>query len=742
MRTSRAEASPPARLLAVLRAAALAAVVLSGPCASAEAAAQRLVVVLYPTDNDGSPGNREADHGIRSTFASDSAESIEVENEYLDVTRFPDPGYQGHLAEFLRQKYADRTIDLVITGLSSALDFAVKYRETAFPGVPIVFCAVDDDELKVRRLPPDVVGVPIQMELVGTLDIALKLHPNTRRVFVVAGASEFDADWAAEARREFLPYEDKVEFTYLEGLPMSDLLERVSHLPDDSIVYYLHIFRDGAGKIVVPAEGLEQLAARANAPIYGHVGTYVGRGAVGGRVFSFESAGEDSARLGLRILAGEKPETMSIPQQADATPVFDARQLRRWNVSRDRLPPGSVVEFEEPSLWDLYKWHILGVIAVCVVEALLILGLLAQRANRRRAEGRFRQMLEGAPNGMLMVGRDGAVVLANAQMEKLFGYPKAELLGRPVDMLVPERFREGHGAHRDHFFAKAEVRPMGAGRDLFGRRKDGTEFPVEIGLSPVQTETGLFVLVSIIDITERRRAEDGLKKSQRELQLLTGRLMRAQEMERRRIARELHDDLSQNLALLSVEMELLGRQPPESSNGLGGRMQALSSRVKQLASTVHDLSRQLHPSKLEQLGLAAAVRGLCKELGGGHGLPIEFTAGASPGPVSDDAALCLYRIVQEALRNIIKHSGARRATVELNGGKDAVDLHIVDDGAGFDARLADGKGGLGLVSMRERLRLVGGTIAIDSRPGAGTRIDVRVPLGAAAPDEAAPNGTV
>ena len=369
-----------ARLVAVIGTAVLPAVFLFGPRADAASpGAGRLVVVLYPTDNDGSPGNREADHGIRSTFASGAGESVEVENEYLDVTRFPDPGYQGHLAEFLRQKYAARKVDLVIAGLSSSLDFAVKYRETAFPGVPIVFCAVDDDELKARRLPPDVVGVPIQMELMGTLDMALKLHPNTRRVFVVAGASKFDTDWEAEARLEFRRFEGKVEFTYLGGLPMPDLLERVSHLPDGSIVYYLHIFQDGAGKIVIPAEGLEQLAACSNAPIYGHVDTYIGRGAVGGRVFSFESAGEDSAKLGLRILAGEQPETMSIPPQADTTPVFDARQLRRWNVSRDRLPPGSVVNFEEPSLWDQYKWHIIGVTSLCVVEALLIVGLLVQR---------------------------------------------------------------------------------------------------------------------------------------------------------------------------------------------------------------------------------------------------------------------------------------------------------------------------------------------------------------------------
>jgi PAS domain S-box-containing protein len=738
MKTPRTAAFPNAWLLAIAQMGALPAILLSDPCASAAApAAGRLVVVLYPTDNDGSPGGRAVDKGIRSTFASGSSEPVEVHSEYLDLASLPDADDQEVLAKFLRQKYEDRKIDLVIAGLSPSLDFAVKYRETAFPGVPIVFCAVDGRELETRRLPPDVVGVPIHMDPAGTLDVAMNLHPDARRVFVVVGASRFDAYWEAVARQAFRPYEDKLEFTYLSGLPMPDLLDKVSHLPDHSIVYYLHVFQDGGGKAVVPADVLEQLAARANAPIYGHVDTYVGRGVVGGRVFSFESAGIHAARAGLRILGGEKPADVSISEPAENSFLFDWRQLRRWHIGTESLPPGSVVRFEEPSFWDLYKWHIIGLLALCVIEALLIVGLLVQRARRRGAERRFRQMLEGMPNGMLMVGRDGNIVLANAQMEKLFGYRKEEMLGRPVDMLVPERFRGPHAAHRARFFASPEVRPMGAGRDLFGLRKDGTEFPVEIGFNPVQTETGLFVLASVIDVTERRRAEEDLKKSQRELRLLTGRLLRAQEMERRRIARELHDDLSQNLALLSVELELLGRQPPKPADPLNGRMQELSGRVKQLASSVHGLSHQLHPPKLDQLGLAAAVRSLCKDLTGGHGVPIEFMPGKPTDQVPEDAALCLYRIVQEALRNIIKHSGARRARVELNGGADTIELRIVDDGTGFDPRLVDGKGGLGLLSMRERLRLVGGTIAIDSRPGAGTRIDVRVPLGGAGPAEEA-----
>jgi signal transduction histidine kinase len=154
----------------------------------------------------------------------------------------------------------------------------------------------------------------------------------------------------------------------------------------------------------------------------------------------------------------------------------------------------------------------------------------------------------------------------------------------------------------------------------------------------------------------------------------------------------------------------------------------MSDRVKQLSSVVHGLSTVLHPSKLEQLGLVAAVRGLCQELARAHGLAIEFSDRSIPASIPGETALCLYRIAQESLSNVIKHSGARHARVDLSGDEGGVSLRVVDDGAGFDGGAPDRKEGLGLVSMRERLRLVGGTIAIDARPSAGTRIDVYVPV--------------
>src|SRR5207249_1032570 len=189
----------------------------------------------------------------------------------------------------------------------------------------------------------------------------------------------------------FRPYETKLEFKYLIGLPMEDLLREVAHLPQQSIVYYLHVFQDGSGRTLVPAFVLEQLANVASVPIYSHVDSYVGHGVVGGRVISFEREGKNSARLALRILAGERPETIGVQKPSENTYMFDWRQLRRWGISEGSLPPGSVVRYQEPGFWETYKWQIIGVASLCILQFLLLVGLLVQRASRTRADRALRE---------------------------------------------------------------------------------------------------------------------------------------------------------------------------------------------------------------------------------------------------------------------------------------------------------------------------------------------------------------
>lgn len=224
----------------------------------------------------------------------------------------------------------------------------------------------------------------------------------------------------------------------------------------------------------------------------------------------------------------------------------------------------------------------------------------------------------------------------------------------------------------------------------------------------------------------RRAAER--EKTAGEIRDLAGRLITAQEAERTRLARELHDDLSQSLALLSVDLELFGQKPLSAPDQINARMQVFSSQVKDLSSEVHRLSHELHPAKLEQLGLTAALRGFCKELSAAHQMAVHFEAGDVPRTLPNDVALCLYRITQEALQNVIKHSGAASAQVTLACAENEILLSVVDDGEGFDAATVQGHGSLGLVSMRERVRLVRGRLSVESKRNEGTRVEVRVPL--------------
>jgi PAS domain S-box-containing protein len=694
---------------------------------------RRLVVVLYPQGSNAAVGNRMVEQAISAVFNSHSPDSIDVYNEYLELSSTAKADLLQLQTEFLRRKYAGRKVALVMTCLSPSLRFALKHRAEIFPGVPIVFLAVEERELHDLKLPPDVIGAPVNLDLTGTLDLALQLRPRTQHVYVVSGVGKFDAYWEAQAKRAFQPYENKVDFTYLTGLTTDELSQRVAHLPEHSQVYFLFAFQDRLGKELVPADVVERLAQASNAPIYSVSESFLGRGIVGGKLVGLESEAREAAGFGLRILSGEFAQMIGVQPVTLTVPMFDWRQLQRWGIREASLPAGSVVRYREAGVWELYKWPIVAAVSLCSIEALLIASLLVQMVRRRRAnlalresEQRFRLMADTAPVQIWMSGPDKKCTY--------FNRPWLDFTGRSLAQELGDGWAEG--VHADDLARCIQTyeRAFDA-REPFRmeyrlRRHDGEyRWILDIGVAR-RGAAGTFegYIGSCLDITDQKRVEEAIRDSQRELRLLSGRLIKAQETERRRIARELHDDLSQSLALLAVKIEMLRQQPPVAPAPFGASIDELSAQVKQLSSSVHNLSYQLHPLKLEQLGLVAAIRSLCGELSRSHGVSIDFTHNEAHPGLSDDVASCLYRIVQESARNMIKHSGARQAHVELNASIEEICLRIADDGAGFDPRSAAGAGGLGLVSMRERLQLVGGTLSIDSRPAGGTRIDARIPL--------------
>ena len=225
----------------------------------------------------------------------------------------------------------------------------------------------------------------------------------------------------------------------------------------------------------------------------------------------------------------------------------------------------------------------------------------------------------------------------------------------------------------------------------------------------------------VADVTDRKLAEDVLSS-------LSSRLIDAQEQECARIARELHDDLSQRMALLQIGLGRFEQNMPDLSSRARQELRDIAEVGAEVSCALHSLSHQLHPSKLELLGLAAALEGYCREFSGHYNRKVQFFHHDIPRQVPKDVTICLFRIMQEALRNVVKHSRATEAKVELTGRDDRIDLCISDFGVGFDPKSANGNTGLGLISMRERLRLVRGHLSIESRPSYGTQIHVRVPF--------------
>jgi PAS domain S-box-containing protein len=344
----------------------------------------------------------------------------------------------------------------------------------------------------------------------------------------------------------------------------------------------------------------------------------------------------------------------------------------------------------------------------------------------RESEDRFRHLTDSLPVGVWMAGADAGWTYCNKTW--------LDLVGQPLERQLGEGWLDSvHPGDRDrcrHVYVRAfEARePFSVEYRL--RRHDGEyRWLVSHGV-PRYDERGTFLgyIGGVTDLTEYRRAEEALRD-------LSGRLIGAQEQERARIGRELHDNVSQRLALLSMRIDVLRNSVPPGAEDMAAGLASLGTATSEIAREVHALSHHLHAIKLEALGLVSALRGHCRELSQ-HGIQVRFSAANVQKRLPSDIALCLYRVAQEALANVVHHSGVSDARVDLAGGTSGIVLRVADGGRGFDpTRSSDG---LGLTSMRERVRLLGGSITVNSKPNAGTVVEVQVPIPVATPSATRP----
>jgi signal transduction histidine kinase/ABC-type uncharacterized transport system substrate-binding protein len=559
----------------------------------------RRVLIFNDFGPISSPGIAALDQAIATGLAT-SPHQIELYNENLEATLFPDDASQHRFREWYIRKYEDRKPDVIITVGPASLRFMIEMHERSFPNTPVIFCGATEE--MIDQLKPDshFTGVWGVAQPEKTLIAALHLQPDTKHVVVVGGTGAFDRSLEALTKKSLRKYESQFEFTYLTDLDMPTLLERLERLPSKTIVYHTSIMEDASGAHFIDAtQAVPMVADAANAPVFAMDDVDVGKGTVGGYVVSWAADGQVAAGMAVRILDGVKPQEIPVVRNNNVY-LFDWRALRRWGFKESDLPPGSTVIFRELSVWERTKW-------------IWISGLLI----------------------------------------------------------------------------------------IFG----------------------LSILAAYLQFSRKQ-----LKQARDAQSQLSGLLINAQEMERRRLASELHDDFSQRLALLTLGLENASETLPDSSEATKRQLHELLNSASELGADLHTVSHRLHPSALEKLGLVPGLKALCEEFTSRQGIKIVFSSKNIPRSVPPNVALCLFRIVQESLQNLRKYSGASQGQVNLCKEGDRLFLSVSDEGHGFEMMEMRNRVGLGIRSMGERARLVGGQFEIHSQRGKGTRIDVCVPL--------------
>jgi PAS domain S-box-containing protein len=855
---------------------------------SAQSNEPKEVLILMQEDLSW-PIFRHIDENIRVALLHGAPDGILIFSEPMDRIHFPDPKIQALRTAWIQRKYANSKLDLIIGVGDVPLDI--------FPNVPLIYlCPSPAPKVPAGlALRKDVSRIDVQLGARKTLQAALRLQPTAQRVVVIGGSSPSELLFLDQVREQLSGFSDRLRIDYLTDIGLPEIRQKVRALGPESIVLFVTLGRDADGRPLISADVISKLAADSGAPVYTLLDTHLGTGAVGGFVTRLGEMGTQAGEMGLRVLAGEHPKD----EVAPAGFTFDGRQLQRWKIPESVIPPGSIVHNRQLNIWEAYRWYILGVLFLCLAEALLIFALLWHRARRKRVEasladglkfehllsdlsttfinlpesqviatienslGRIANFLhieriavheysrgiaeltatiswreDGRELGPLVVKADqlpwwkevldrGEALFVSeatdlpeqASLEKdylnrikaisIAAIPlkagddflgclsfistnrkilwtdelrtQLKLLGQIVSNVL-ERKRANHllreseqrfrlvantapvliwmaGTDKHctffnqswlNFTGRALAEEVGSGwvsgvhpddhdrclETYFAAFDSRREFQMEYRLLrfdgvyrwlvdlgvPRFEADGTFCgyVGSCVDITERRTSEESLHQ-------LTGRLICAQEEERARIARELHDDFSQRLALLSIGLGQLWKELPESEPDQRASILEMIKGLKEISSDIHSLSHELHSSKLEHVGLVPALQGLCREFGEKHQIAIHFRNPGPPVTLSKDVALCLFRIAQEALGNAAKHSGAAEACMELSSNDSAVTLRISDSGAGFDSDTQNLFPGIGLIGMSERLRFVGGALYVRSSPGSGTEVIAEVP---------------
>jgi len=385
------------------------------------------------------------DKGLLNTLESGGIPRLNQFFNSLDLRGNPSPEYRGLQVNDMRLRYSRRKVDMIITMYPEALEFVLKDCKDILPDVPILamYLPLGFELPKTNR---SIIGHSASLDINGTLEIALKLVPGAKRVYVVSGEHEVDRMIENEARRHFEKWQSRLEFRYLSGMPFEEILGTLSTAPPDSIVLLLIYSQDIQGRSYTSPNLTNQLSKASAAPVFGLLDVALGYGIVGGSLINFERIGTRAGKLTLDILKGTRtPE--SIAEFLDVPPVamFDWQKLRHWNLSEAALPKKSIVINREVSFWDFRDYIITGLV-VMMGQSFLVAGLIMQRRRRRWAEESLRQKTKELDQFfnvtldlLCVANTDGYFLRLNPAWERILGYTREELMARRFfDFIHPD----------------------------------------------------------------------------------------------------------------------------------------------------------------------------------------------------------------------------------------------------------------------------------------------------------------
>jgi signal transduction histidine kinase len=588
-------------------------------CVGFEAAAannQRRRIYFLEALSPGVAAHIRTIAGFNRRLHERTEEEFEVFVDYMELLRLPGQAHINSTVSYLSQKYAEAPPDILITLGRAAIPVMLNNQNIIAPDVPTIIAnvpstaALGGDQLR------NAVYVVSEYNFAKTLELAQQLQPDARNLVIVGGASDYDRQWLNDAHRQLQPYTARYTMKDLSQLAYEDMLKEISQLPKDTIVILSVFLADSSGKARTTTEVAADVARVSPAPVYSPVAGAVGMGVLGGYADDWEAHGATVADVAFEILSGKSIAEIPRLNASQHMNRIDERQLKRWNIGKSSIPAASELSFPEFSLWDQYRWYIIGAASFIVFQSLLIAALFLQRTRRHAAE---------------------------------------------------------------------------------------------------------------IDI---RNKESALRVSYEQVRQLAGQLINAQEDERARIARELHDDVGQRVASLSIGISSLKRRVAGSDETVRSELSRLQQQTMELAEDLRDVSHELHQGSIEHVGLPEALRVRCEEINGETGTRVQFEVADGWTEVADDIKLCLYRVAQEALRNIAKHAHAEMGCVAIAHRDGHVVMRISDDGIGFATPgPIRQQQGIGLLSIRERVRMLGGSFEVKSAPNSGTVATVTIPTG-------------